>query len=246
MRIAVLVAGLLAGIGVLPRPAPAAEFSAAQRAEIIEIVREALKKDPSILRDAVTTLQADDGERSQQVMRAAVAAARDSLVRPEDPVGGNPKGSVTIVEFFDIRCPYCKRMEPVMAQFLKEDRDVKLVYKDLPILGAASVLGSKALLAAQKQNAYEKMRDAVMKLPPDINAAMLQATAEKLGLDWPRMSRDMDDAAVQQRIDANLRLSRMLNIQGTPALVIGDEIIPGAIDLPELHRVAAEARGTKQ
>lgn len=129
-----------------------------------------------------------------------------------------------------------------MEQFLRQDHDVRLVYKDLPILGPASVLGSKALIAAQKQNAYEKMRDAVMKLPPDTTRDMIQATAQKLGLDWPRLSHDMDDPAVQQRIEANLKLARALAIQGTPALVIGGEIVPGAVDLAELKRIVAETR----
>ncbi len=116
-------------------------------------MRDALKHDPSILRDAVTALQADDGARQAAESQAVLAAHRDALVTPADPVAGNPHGDVTIVEFFDTRCPYCRRMEPVMEQFLAQDHGVKLVYKDLPILGPASVLGSKALLAAQDRAA---------------------------------------------------------------------------------------------
>ena len=118
----------------------------------MQILRDALKQDPSILRDAVTAMQDDEGDRQ----RAALAAAKDSLIDPADPVGGNPKGDVTIVEFFDTRCPYCRKLEPTMADLLARDHGVRLVYKDLPILGPASVLGSKALLAAQKQGGYEK------------------------------------------------------------------------------------------
>lgn len=226
----------------LGRPARAEEFTVAQRAEIIAILRDALKQDPSILRDAVTALQADDSAHGEAETRAAIAAARDRLVTPADPVAGNPKGDVTIVEFFDTRCPYCKKLDPVMTQFLAQDRNVRLVYKDLPILGPASVLGSKALLAAQKQNGYEKLREAVMKLPPDTTKAMLQAAAEKLGLDWKRLEHDMDDPAVQQRIQANLQLAHALAIQGTPALVVGSTLIPGAVDLAELTKAVAAAR----
>jgi protein-disulfide isomerase len=133
-------------------------------------------------------------------------------------------------------------MEPVMTQFLAQDHNVRLVYKDLPILGPASTLGSKALLAAQKQGGYEKMRDAVMKLPPDTTMPMIQAEAEKLGLDAARLTHDMDDPSVQQRIDANLKLAHQLGIQGTPALVVGGELVPGALDLGELQKVVTEAR----
>jgi protein-disulfide isomerase len=217
-------------------------FTPAQRAEIVAIVRDALKQDPTILRDAVVALQADETEKSQQAARAAIAESHDSLVTPADPVAGDPHGDVTIVEFFDTRCPYCRRMEPTMTEFLGQDRRVRLVYKDLPILGPASVMGSKALMAAQKQNAYVPMREALMKLPPDTTLQQIQAAAQTLGLDWPRLARDMDDPSVQARIDGNIQLAHALGIQGTPALVIGHDLVPGAVDLTDLQREVADAR----
>jgi protein-disulfide isomerase len=222
------------------------QFTSAQRSEIVKILRDALRQDPSILRDAVTALQADDGEREKTVTRAAVAAARDSLISPDDPVGGNPRGSVTIVEFFDVRCPYCRKLEPEMTALLASDHDVRLVYKDLPILGPASLIGTKALLAAQKQDAYEKLRDAVMRMPPDITRTAIETEAKKLGLDTPRLLHDMDDASIQQKIDANLRLAQRLNIQGTPAMIVGDDMLPGAVDAAELKQAVVEARAAKK
>lgn len=245
MRVVMRFAALMLAL-VAAAPLAAAEFTADQRTEIVSIIRDAMKQDPSVLRDAITALQADEGTREQAHARDALASVRDKMVSPADPIAGNPNGDVTIVEFFDVRCPYCKRIEPVMAQFLARDKGVRLVYKDLPILGPASMLASKALLAAQRQNAYEKLRDAVMKLPPDITTAMLQTEAKKLGLDWTKLSRDMDDAAVKQQIDANLALAHTLNIQGTPALIIGNEIVPGAIDIDELTRLVAAARHAKR
>jgi protein-disulfide isomerase len=237
-----LVASLILPIVLWATGAPAAEFTPSQRAEIVAIVRDALKQDPSLLRDAIVALQADDGERSQEASRAAIAQTRGQLVTPSDPVAGDPHGDVTIVEFFDTRCPYCRKMEPVMESFLAKDRKVRLVYKDLPILGPASVLGTKALLAAQKQNAYVKMREAVMKLPPDTTIGQIESSARALGLDWPRMAHDMEDPSVQVRIDANLKLAHDLGIQGTPALVIGNDLVPGAVELPELQKAVADAR----
>ncbi len=246
LRAAILLVAL-ACVAAMPRAAAADQFTPAQRAEIIAIVRDALKHDPSILRDAVTALQADDGARHAAESQAVLAAHRDALVTPADPVAGNPHGDVTIVEFFDTRCPYCRRMEPVMEQFLAQDHGVKLVYKDLPILGPASVLGSKALLAAQEQGGYDKLRAAVMQLPPDTTLPMIQTAAERLGLDWGKLLHAMDSPAVQQRIDANLKLARALDIEGTPALVIGDTMVPGALDLAELQKdVAAEREATKR
>jgi protein-disulfide isomerase len=239
---------LLFGAAPLPMwapPALAEEFTPAQRAEIVAIVREALKRDPSILRDAVIALQTDDGEREKSETRAAVSAARDTMVNPNDPIGGNPHGNVTIVEFFDVRCPYCRKLEPEMSALLNSDHDVRLVYKDLPILGPASVLGTKALLAARKQNAYEKLRDVVMRMPPDITRAGLEAEAKKLGLDSARLLHDMDDPSIQQQIDTNLRLAKQLNIQGTPAMVVGGDLLPGAVDVAELKQAVADARAKK-
>jgi protein-disulfide isomerase len=225
-----------------PALAPAAEFTPAQRAEIVSILRDALKTDPSILRDAITALQSEDDAQTRTASKAAIAGAHEALVRPEDPVAGNPKGDVTIVEFFDTRCPYCRKLEPEMAQLLAQDPNVRLVYKDLPILGPASTLGSKALLAAQKQGGYEKLRETIMQMPPDTTLAMIQDKAAKLGLDVARLTHDMDAPAVQQRIDANLKLAHQLGIQGTPAMVIGTELVPGALDLADLRKVVAEAR----
>jgi protein-disulfide isomerase len=232
----------LACLPLSPRAAAADTFTPAQRTEIVAIMRDALKHDPSILRDAVAALQADDSEHQQAESQAALTTNRDALVTPADPVAGNPHGDVTIVEFFDTRCPYCRRMEPVMQNFLAQDHGVKLVYKDLPILGPASTLGSKALIAGQQQGGYDKLREAVMQLPPDTTPAMIQAAAEKLGLDWGRLSHDMDAPVARQRIDANLKLARALDIEGTPALVIGDTMVPGAVDLAELKKAVATAR----
>ncbi len=217
------------------------EFTAAQRAEIVKIMRDALKRDPSILRDAVAALQADETGKQKEML----AAAKSALVDPADPVAGNPHGDVTIVEFFDTRCPYCRKIEPTMADVLARDHGVRLVFKDLPILGPASVLGSKALLAAQRQGGYEKLRDAIMSAPQQTTKATIQDAAQHLGLDWPRLQRDMDDPAVQARIDANLKLARAIGIEGTPALIIGGELIPGAVEADELRSAIAKARAAK-
>jgi protein-disulfide isomerase len=239
---ALLVLALIAGAMRWSSPARADGFTPEQRAEIIAIIRDALKQDPSILRDAVNAMQAEDSAKTQATTRAAIAKMQDQLVTTADPVVGNPHGDVTIVEFFDTRCPYCRKLEPVMTQFLAEDGNVRLVYKDLPILGPASVLGTKALLAAQKQNGYEKLRDLVMKMPPDTTLAQIEAAAKQSGLDWDRLSQDMNDPSVQARIDDNLKLARALEIQGTPALVIGKDLIPGAVDLNDLRDAVATAR----
>jgi protein-disulfide isomerase len=237
--------GLLATVllGMAGVPAKADGFTAQQRAEIVDVVRVALKADPSILRDAIAALQEQDESQQEVAARAAIPGLADALTRtPGDPAEGNPQGDVTVVEFFDVRCPYCRRMLPVLADLLARDHNLRVVYKDFPILGPGSVLGAKALLAAQKQGGYVKLKNAVMTGPAEITPDTLRAAVAKTGLDWDRLQKDMADPAVQQRIEANLGLARKLGISGTPAYVIGGQMLPGALDLAELQDAVAAAR----
>jgi protein-disulfide isomerase len=234
-----LLLGTIASLAVAPVRAD--QFTPAQRAEIVQIMRDALKKDPSILRDAVAAMQDDDSQQQ----KAKIASLGSKLIAADDPVAGNPNGDVTIVEFFDTRCPYCRKLEPAMSDLLSHDHGVRLVYKDLPILGPASVLGSKALLAAEKQGGYDKLRTAIMSAPPQTTKAMIKDAAVKLGLDWPRLEHDMDDPAIASRLDGNVKLARSIGVDGTPALVIGGDLLPGAMDLGELQDAVAGARKGK-
>jgi protein-disulfide isomerase len=248
MKLRVLACLLCLATFAAAGPAAAQGFTPAQRDEIVAIVRNALKTDPSILRDAVAALTADDAQKQEAAAHAAINAAGTELTaKSSDPVAGNPSGDVTIVEFFDVRCPYCKRLEPTMDKLLKQDHGVRLVYKDLPILGPASVLGTKALLAAQLQDskvpgAYIKLREALMLGGADVNKETIHAAAQRLGLDWDRLQHDMDSAEIQARIDANLRLAHELGIEGTPAMVIGTDLVPGAVDFAELDDAVKKAR----
>jgi len=235
------LAGLFTG-PLQAQPVPE-NFTPAQRAEIVQIVREALKADPSILRDAVGALQADDARAQEAASRAAIGQAGAALSgTPGDPVAGNPAGNVTLVEFYDLRCPYCRAMLPVMRSLLASDAKLRVVFKDIPVLGPGSVLGARAVLAAQKQGGYLQLQDAVMTGPAQITEDSLHAAADKAGLDWSRLRHDMDDPAIQARINANLALAQSLGVQGTPVFVAGGKMLPGAVPLDQLQAVVAAAR----
>ena len=221
-------------------------FTPEQRAQIVDIVRAALKSDPSILRDAIAALQADDALKQDAAARAAIGKLGPELTKqPGDPVAGNPNGDVTLVEFYDLRCPYCRRMLPVLAELLKHDPGVRLVYKDIPILGPGSTIGAKAVLAARRQGGYLKLHDALMAGSANITEETVHAAATKLGLDWERLQKDMQDPAIQGRISANLALAQTLGIQGTPAYVIGGRLMPGAVSLAQLQEAVSTARTTQ-
>jgi len=231
-------AGLVFGGRAMAQP-----FTDAQRDEIVGILREALRRDPSILRDAFSALQAADERDRTEAQRGAIVAQRAALFgNAEDPVRGNPRGDVTIVEFFDVRCPYCKRLHEDMSELLNRDRNLRVVMKDIPILGPASVVASRALLAAQRQGKYTQLHDALMRSRGEPTEALIRAEAQRAGIDVPRLLREMDDPAIQRRLDANLALARALRIEGTPALVIGDLLVPGAVPLDQLERLVAEER----
>jgi len=218
-------------------------FTAVQRAEIVELVRAAMKADPSILRDAIGALQADESNVKQAAARAALEKAGPALSQNQsDPVAGNASGDVTVVEFYDLRCPYCRRMLPVMAELLHNDPKIRLVYKDIPILGPASTLGARAVLAAQKQDGYLRLHDAIMSGPQNITEDSLRDAAARTGLDWVRLRHDMADPSIQARIDANLQIAQSLGIDGTPVYVVGGKMLPGAVDLAELQSAVAAAR----
>ena len=241
-----MLACLLTAGGAPLLSTQAAGLSPEQRADAVQAMRQALRDDPSILREAIAALQADDSRRQEATASGAIAAHRAALIAdPADPIAGNPSGDVAIVEFYDPRCPYCRQMLPVLDALLHADPRVRLVYKDIPILGAASVLESRALLAAQRQGGYLRLQAALMRSAAAPTTASLRAEAERQGLDGARFDRDMADPAVQARLDDNLRLAALLHVEGTPALVIGDRLFPGAMELADMQQAVMAARTTR-
>ncbi len=245
-RLLVALALLLAALGPFSiAPARADGFSPAQHDEIVQILRQALKTDPTILRDALLALQADEDRSHERAMSDAIGTMGKQLFDSADAIEGNPAGDVTMVEFYDTRCPYCRRMLPVMTQLMQAEPGLKLVMKDLPILGPNSTLESRALLAAQRQGGYFKLRDALMASNAPASPPAIRDTATRLGLDGDKLLADMDDPAIKARLDANIALAQKIGVQGTPAMIVGRQVLAGAADLPELRQAIAEARRTR-
>lgn len=233
---------LLAGL-LLPGFARAQGFNDAQRAEIERIIAELLKRDPKILRDALAALEADDARAQAAAAQGAIAMNRDMLERnPADPVLGNPQGSLTIVEFSDYRCPYCRRSHPDVRRLLAEDSSLRLVAKELPILGPGSVVMARAALAAQRQGKWQAANDRLIAFQGEPTEAAVVGTLVAIGLDEAKLRRDMADPSVAAQLQANLQLARMIGVSGTPAFVIGGQLQAGAMDLAELRQAVAAAR----
>ncbi len=231
-------------IVLLPaRAAPAAEFTPEQKKAIEAIIRDYLANNPEMLLDALQA--AEDKLKSESKDKAAQALSarrREVLDDPESPVGGNPKGDVSLVEFFDYRCPYCKQVEPALEALLGQDKQLRFVYKEFPVLGADSVTASRAALAARKQGKYDALHHALMGTKGQLDEATVLKVAQSVGLDAERLKRDMAAPEIDHALKANLQLAEALDIRGTPGFVIGDEIVPGAIGLDTLKSLIAAAR----
>jgi protein-disulfide isomerase len=236
---------LIAGLALaLPLHASlAADFTPDQRKAIEAIIRDYLTKNPDVLIDALQA--AEDkmkGDAKDKAAQALSTRRREIFEDPDTPFAGNPNGDVSLVEFFDYRCPYCKQVEPSLEALIGEDRQLRIVYKEFPVLGPESMTASKAALAARKQGKYDALHRALMALKGQINDTAVFKTAESVGLDVDRLKRDMAAPEISRALKANTELADALDIRGTPGFVVGNEIVPGAIDLASLKQLIATAR----
>ena len=241
-RSAFLAAALLLASPMLPKPAEAqqAQFTPVQRQEIIAIIRDALKSDPSILSDAIQSLRAE-ADRSQAVdARAALSRNRAALgATDSDLVAGS--GGVTLVEFYDPRCPYCRKMLPDLDRLTAPGERVRLVEKLIPILGPTSVFEAKAIVAAGRQHRASALQHLLMTDAGSPDAQHLRSLAHQAGLNADRLEQDMADPVIATNLQHNIALAQALGITGTPSFVVGDRIVPGALDLAALRQAVAGA-----
>jgi protein-disulfide isomerase len=220
-----------------------AQTPATPREAIEAIIREYLLDHPEVIVESLQRAEQQRIEAARAERRAAVQARRrDLLEDPDSPVGGNAAGDVTVVEFFDYRCPHCRRMAPVVKALLAEDRGVRLVYKELPILGEESVLAARAALAARGQGKYVEAHDRLLTETEPFTRTTVVATLVAIGLDGERLRTDMDAPEITTLIGRELSLAQALRIDGTPAFVIGGELVVGAIDLGTLRELVRRAR----
>ena len=239
-----LAAAWISGWGS-PGPANAAEVPAAQRAEIEQIVREYLLKNPETIVNALQAYEAQQSAAAEKASAAAIVSLRQELERdPAAPVAGNPKGGTTIVEFFDYRCGYCKRMVPTIQSLLKSDGDIRYVFREFPILGPESVTASKAALAVWKlaPEKYFPFHMALMENRGALTEARVFELAQAQGIEPQRLRTAMADSAIEEHLRRTAELARKINVNGTPAFVVGGRLVPGAVDLDHLKELIAAAR----
>jgi protein-disulfide isomerase len=212
------------------------------RSEVEQIIREYILQHPELLMESVRGYQEREQIAAQQRSREAIAAKHRELFEDKAaPVSGKADAKVTIVQFFDYNCGYCRRVTPTVVKLLEENQDVRMIFKEMPILGPDSHLAARAALAAQKQDAYFKFHRALMDLKSPSTATAIEETGRKLGLDVARLKTDMDSPEIQAILAKNQQLAAALGVQSTPSFVIGNELVPGAMDLAGFQALIAKA-----
>ena len=212
-------------------------------ARIKELALQAILENPQIIMEAVQLLEQQQAAAQAAAQADVLSNQKQVLERdPNAPVLGNPEGDVTVVEFFDYNCPYCKRAMAEVQGLLAADQNVRLVYREWPILGDGSVFASKAALASREQGKYEEFHWALMSLQGRAEEATVMRVARDIGLDTEQLLRDMEAPEVQQHIDTSMRLTRALGFNGTPSFVIGDNLVPGFVELEQLEALVDQVR----
>ena len=236
--IVLLGAGLAVAQTTGQSPAPGAEqaappaagsFTPAQRQELEGIIKDILINNPELLMEAQTALEAKMEKIQNERMAVAIKDNSAEIFRPTtSPVVGNNNGDVTVIEFFDYNCGYCKKAFPDVAHLIDKDKKIKLIPKEFPILAKGSEEASRVALAAKMQGKYWEFHRAMLENHGQANEAAALRVAEKLGLDMTRLKKDMTAPEIKKEIDDTRKLAAKLGIQGTPHFLVGDRIIPGA------------------
>jgi len=228
--------------------APATAFSDAQRAAIEDIIKDYLtNKHPEVMAQGLQTLQQREQESAEAKTKSEVDKAKDRIFNdPNTPFVGNPKGNVTVVEFYDYQCGYCKMSEEATEKLIREDKNLKFVFKDFPILGPASAEAAKASLASVKQGKFQAFHDALMNKKDHLTSDLIYQTAKDAGLDVDKLKKDMNDSSVTDEINATLKLGQDIGARGTPMFIIGDTIVPGAMQYEQLKQAISDARSGKK
>lgn len=257
--VSALIIGLTPALAMAANPAPAAApatpapasaaFTDAQKAAIEDIVRNLLtKKEPDLIIKAAQEYQLRQETVDLEKSQKALANNRDKIFNDANaPVGGNPKGDVTVVEFYDYQCGYCKMSEEAIVKLLAEDKNIKFVYKEFPVLGPMSTQAAKASLASVRQGKFAKFHEALMNTKDHLSEDVILKVAKSVGLDAEKLKKDMADEAIDKMIKENIATGNEVGAHGTPTFIIGDQIFPGAMPIEAMKKaVEATRKGAKK
>jgi protein-disulfide isomerase len=212
-------------------------------ADFDERVRDYLLRHPEVILEAVQLMKERQSAAGAGELKTLVAAHHAEVFNdPDSPIGGNPDGAVSVVEFFDYNCPYCRKVAATMIELEASDPALRIVYKDFPILGPHSEFAARAALASRRQGKYVPFHRALMQAHGAASEDTVMEVAGKLGIDTAQLRKDLEDPGLKDIIKRNHELAAILRMTGTPSFVIGDDVHIGALDLEDFKRLVAEAR----
>jgi len=220
-------------------------FSEPEKDQMREIVRDFLVRNPEVLVESLQAYQEKAQAEADRKQRAALGERRDEIERdPSSPVAGSPEGDVTVVEFMDYRCTYCKQVFPALQQLIKDDGNIRYVFKEFPILGPDSVVAARAALAVwrTRPEMYMAYHAQLMTAQGGFNEKRVLDIAADLGLDREAVAAEMKNPEIAAVLRKNQALAESLDIRGTPAFVIGGRLVPGAVSADTLRQLVAAAR----
>jgi protein-disulfide isomerase len=240
LRKAILIAAATSLAPLTAAPVKAQTFSAEQREEIGSVVKEYLLAHPEVMQDVMAEMEKRQQAAEAEKHRAAVEENKATLFSsPHQVVLGNPQGNVTMVEFFDYNCGYCKRALSDMLDLIKTDNNLRFVLKEFPVLGEGSVEAAHVAVAARMQDAtgkkYIEFHQKLLGGRGQADKGRALAVAKEVGFDMPRIEKDMSSDEVKKTIEENMKLADVLGVNGTPSYVIGDEVVVGAVGLDALR-----------
>ncbi len=209
-------------VSLMASPAVMADntVSPEQKKQIEQIVHDYLVANPQVLMEASQALQAIQQATMEKAAQSAIAKEADQLLAGKLAVAGNPKGAVTLVEFFDYQCGHCKKMKSVFAEIVAKNANVRIVYKEFPIFGKNSEVASKAALAAGMQGKYMALHDALLLMDTPLDEKVVMDAAAAAGLNMPKLKVDMESKAVSDELAATRKLAESLHLMGTPAIIV--------------------------
>lgn len=224
---------------------PAAAPTDAERTKIEQVVKDLLVKEPELVIQAAQRMQQREQEKQTAAASVGIKDSKKDLFEDSTSptAGASAKDAkITIVEFYDFNCGYCKKAHATTEQLIKEDKEVRFVYKQFPILGPTSLTGAQYAVAAHKQGKFVAFNNAVLELQEPVSVAALDKIATDLKLDLAKLKKDAASAETKAKIDADLALGRKVGVQGTPGFIIGEKLYPGAMELGMFKQVANEAK----
>jgi protein-disulfide isomerase len=226
-----------------PASQPAtSNFTQAQKDEIEKIVGDYLTNKPDVVMSAFQAGMAKQQEEAVAKMEKAVTENKDKIFNDAaTPIAGNPKGTQSLVVFMDPYCGYCKKFHGELETLLSTNKDVKVIFKDIPIMGEDSVLAIKAMLAAKEQGKYDQLQQAIFSSDKHLTEKQLLKLASSLDIDTKKLKADMKNKDIQVHIDQDMELAKALGINGTPTLIIGEsKVVPGYVSAEELSKMLKE------